>query len=106
MLRSLVGSEMCIRDRVNLEAVAAQHVVVFDAGSDEERGFSLTATTAVSAILFAGKRLKEPIAWHGPIVMNTQDEITETFRELQSGDFPPVRVNWDYKHIANKPNSS
>ena len=76
---------------------------VFDASDDGERGISLAATTPVSAILFAGKRLNEPIAWHGPIVMNTDAEIKQTFMELQSGNFPPVRVDWDYRRIANKP---
>lgn len=86
-------------------SIAPQSVVVFDAGSDSERGFELTATSAgpVSAILFAGKRLKEPIAWHGPIVMNTQAEIDATFQELRQGAFPPKRVPWDYHVIAAKP---
>jgi redox-sensitive bicupin YhaK (pirin superfamily) len=87
------------------ESVARQTVVQLDASSDSARGFQLTAgpSAPVSAILFAGKRLNEPIAWHGPIVMNTQTEIDQTFRELRSGNFPPVRVDWDYRQIANKP---
>jgi len=27
------------------------------------------------------------VAWHGPIVMNTQEELAQAFRELQSGTF-------------------
>lgn len=38
-------------------------------------------------ILFAGKPLNEPIAWGGPIVMNTDEELDEAFRELQLGTF-------------------
>ncbi|MFZ4523908.1 MAG: pirin family protein [Bacteroidales bacterium] len=38
-------------------------------------------------ILIAGKPIKEPIAWNGPIVMNTQEELNTAFRELRSGDF-------------------
>jgi len=87
--------------------VPHQSVVQFDLSSSSSgrRAFELTAGAAgpVSAILFAGKRLNEPIAWHGPIVMNTQAEIQKTFRELRTGAFPPVRVPWDYHTVANKP---
>ena len=37
--------------------------------------------------LVAGRPLKEPVAWHGPIVMNTRDELVEAMRELQNGTF-------------------
>lgn len=83
-----------------------QAVVAFDARAEpEKRGFEVQASGAgpVSAILFAGKRLNEPIAWQGPIVMNTQAQLDQTFAEMRLGKFPPVRVPWDYHHIANKP---
>ena len=38
-------------------------------------------------ILVSGKPLHEPIAWHGPIVMNTRDEIHEAMSDLQRGTF-------------------
>lgn len=41
-------------------------------------------------LLFAGKPLKEPIAWGGPIVMNTKEELNEAFRELSEGTFTRV----------------
>jgi len=79
-------------------------VAVLDATSDEARGFAFTAGGEGAAfMLFAGKKLQEPIAWHGPIVMNTEAQIRETFAEIRSGSFPPVRVPWDYKRIATKP---
>ena len=40
-------------------------------------------------LLFAGKKLAEPIAWHGPIVMNSQQQIVETFQEMRAGEAPP-----------------
>lgn len=36
---------------------------------------------------FAGKPLQEPVAWGGPIVMNTREELDEAFTELQDGTF-------------------
>ena len=41
----------------------------------------------VRFLLVAGKPLKEPVAWYGPIVMNTQDELRIAFREYEAGTF-------------------
>jgi len=38
-------------------------------------------------LLVAGKPLKEPIAWGGPIVMNTKEELNLAFDEFRSGRF-------------------
>jgi len=38
-------------------------------------------------IFAQGRPLNEPIAWRGPIVMNTSDEIYETFQDLNDGTF-------------------
>jgi quercetin 2,3-dioxygenase len=38
-------------------------------------------------LLVAGKPLHEPVAWYGPIVMNTREEIVQAFSELQHGNF-------------------
>jgi len=36
---------------------------------------------------FSAKPLKEPIAWGGPIVMNTKEELNQAFWELREGTF-------------------
>lgn len=38
-------------------------------------------------LFFSGPRLKEPIAWGGPIVMNTREELERAFDELEMGTF-------------------
>lgn len=38
-------------------------------------------------LLVSGKPLQEPVAWHGPIVMNTQAELREAMQELNDGTF-------------------
>ncbi|PLY00379.1 MAG: hypothetical protein C0622_08905, partial [Desulfuromonas sp.] len=41
----------------------------------------------VRFLLVSGKPLQEPIAWGGPIVMNTQEELEQAFDELRNGNF-------------------
>jgi len=42
---------------------------------------------ALRFLLVSGKPLNEPVAWRGPIVMNTQKELVTAFRELDEGTF-------------------
>ena len=41
----------------------------------------------VRFLLFAGAPLREPIAWGGPIVMNTREELNQAFEEIRNGTF-------------------
>ena len=38
-------------------------------------------------LLVSGRPIEEPVAWHGPIVMNTQEELRRAYAELQDGTF-------------------
>ena len=54
------------------------------------RGDEVTVTSGdqgVRFLLISGAPLREPIAWHGPIVMNTQAELRTAMRELNNGTF-------------------
>ncbi len=46
-----------------------------------------TKDNSARFFLLAGKRLNEPIAWGGPIVMNTKEELNIAFRELKENKF-------------------
>jgi hypothetical protein len=59
-------------------------LVLFDSGDE------VVVTAGDGGIRFlmvSGKPLKEPVAWQGPIVMNTQDELRQAFAELKLGTF-------------------
>ncbi len=46
-----------------------------------------TEDSALRFIVLSGKPLKEPIWWHGPIVMNSQEQIVEAMNDLRNGKF-------------------
>ncbi len=55
-----------------------------------DRGDEITVQAGPEGIRFllvSGKPLEEPVAWYGPIVMNTQAELQTAMRELQTGKF-------------------
>jgi redox-sensitive bicupin YhaK (pirin superfamily) len=55
-----------------------------------DRGDEVTVQAGPEGIRFllvSGKPLGEPVAWHGPIVMNTRDEIRQAMEDLRNGTF-------------------
>ncbi len=62
-----------------------ENAVLFDNSGDE-----LAITTGEEAarfLLVTGRPLGEPVAWYGPIVMNTRAELRQAFHELEEGTF-------------------
>jgi quercetin 2,3-dioxygenase len=59
-------------------------LVLFDRG-DEVRVEA--GENGIRFLLVAGRPLQEPVAWYGPIVMNTQEQLREAFEDLERGTF-------------------
>jgi redox-sensitive bicupin YhaK (pirin superfamily) len=65
-------------------AIAAKQAVLFSEGALLQ---VKAAESGLRFLLAAGRPLQEPIAWGGPIVMNTQEELDLAFRELKENTF-------------------
>lgn len=59
-------------------------LVLFDSGDEV---VVQAGDDGVRFLLVSGRPLQEPVAWYGPIVMNTQEQLRQAFEELQEGTF-------------------
>jgi redox-sensitive bicupin YhaK (pirin superfamily) len=59
-------------------------LVLFDKGDEVvvEAG-----DEGIRFLLVSGKPIEEPVAWYGPIVMNTDAELQQAYEELRNGSF-------------------
>ena len=77
--KEIEGEEVHFRDMSG-----DRTLVLFDTGDEVvvhagEKG--------IRFLLVSGKPIKEPVAWYGPIVMNSQEELRQAVKELQNGSF-------------------
>jgi hypothetical protein len=70
-------------DRQTAEA-HNRSLVLFDAGDDVT---VQAGPEGIRFLLISGRPLKEPVAWYGPIVMNTEEELRQAYAELRAGTF-------------------
>lgn len=59
-------------------------LILFDRGDEVE---VQAGEEGIRFLLVSGKPLGEPVAWYGPIVMNTQEQLQKAFEELKEGTF-------------------
>jgi quercetin 2,3-dioxygenase len=59
-------------------------LILFDRGDEVE---VQAGEDGIRFLLVSGKPLEEPVAWSGPIVMNTQEQLRQAFAELDRGTF-------------------
>lgn len=69
------------------ENIPNEEAILLDSGDT----ISLTASKqGARVLLVGGRKLEEPIAWRGPIVMNSEKELNQAFYEYQQGTFIKV----------------
>jgi redox-sensitive bicupin YhaK (pirin superfamily) len=68
----------------NTEMVPTDHFTLFENSGEE---FSIEAKGNAVVLILSGEPINEPIVAHGPFVMNTQEEITQAFNDVNMGRF-------------------
>lgn len=77
--KELAGEELNIRDMSGNRTL-----VQFDTGDEVT---VQAGEHGIRFLLVSGKPIEEPVAWHGPIVMNTQAELRRAMQDLNNGTF-------------------
>src|SRR5438552_5727677 len=82
--RAVLTDQVAKPDAPPVYDVRNHSLVLFDRGDEivVEAG-----EQGIRFLLVSGKPIEEPVAWQGPIVMNTQAQLREAFAELQNGTF-------------------
>ena len=77
--KEILGEELNIRDlsgNRTLVRFGTGDEIVVKAGHE-----------GIRFLLVAGSPIREPVAWHGPIVMNTKEELQQAFNDLRNNKF-------------------
>ncbi len=77
--KEAAGEEILIRDQTGNRSL-----VLFGTG---EEVTVQAGDKGIRFLLVSGTPIEEPVAWHGPIVMNTQEELRQAMRDLNAGTF-------------------
>ncbi|MFY9244314.1 MAG: pirin-like C-terminal cupin domain-containing protein, partial [Roseicyclus sp.] len=77
--KEVMGQELNIRD------MSGDRTLVRFGTGDEVT--VQAGPNGVRFLLISGAPIEEPVAWHGPIVMNTQEELQQAMRDLCNGTF-------------------
>jgi redox-sensitive bicupin YhaK (pirin superfamily) len=67
-----------------LERTGNRSLVLFDDGDDVT---VQAGDEGIRFLLVSGRPIEEPVAWYGPIVMNTREQLQQAFSELRDGTF-------------------
>ena len=71
-------------DAVTRERTGNRSLVLFDSGDEV---VVQAGDEGIRFLLVSGKPIEEPVAWYGPIVMNTKTELQQALTELRNGTF-------------------
>jgi redox-sensitive bicupin YhaK (pirin superfamily) len=82
--RAVLTEQVAKPDAAPVYDIGNHSLVLFD------RGDEITVQAGPGGIRFlliSGRPIEEPVAWYGPIVMNTQEQLRQAMAELQDGTF-------------------
>ena len=82
--QSVKTEHLDLSGEVSREEMGNRSLVLFDNGNEVT---VQAGAQGIRFLLVSGRPLEEPVAWRGPIVMNTQEELQQAFSELQNGSF-------------------
>ena len=68
----------------DIEKVAEDSFALFERDGEK---FTVTASEDAVVLILSGEPIREPIAAHGPFVMNTRQELIEAFDDFNNGKF-------------------
>lgn len=69
------------------QVVSEGEMVLFDREGD---GVTVSANSDAIILVLTGEPINEPVVWHGPFVMNTEEEIERTIADFRSGRFGAI----------------
>jgi redox-sensitive bicupin YhaK (pirin superfamily) len=79
-----VKTETAGTDVISRDQTGNRALVLFDRGDDVTVH---AGENGIRFLLVSGKPIEEPVAWYGPIVMNTQEQLRQAYTELREGTF-------------------
>ncbi len=82
--RGVLTEQIDGTDAVKREQTGNRSLVLFDSGDEV---VVQASEEGIRFLLVSGKPIEEPVAWYGPIVMNTQEQLRQAVTELQQGTF-------------------
>jgi redox-sensitive bicupin YhaK (pirin superfamily) len=68
----------------SIDETGNRSLVLFDVGDEVVVS---AGEQGIRFLLVSGKPLEEPVAWYGPIVMNTEEQLRQAYAELRDGTF-------------------
>src|SRR6267143_1766234 len=82
--RAVLTEQVAKPDAPPVYDVGNHSLVLFDRGDEI---VVQAGDEGIRFLLVSGKPIEEPVAWYGPIVMNTQEQLRQAMAELQTGAF-------------------
>ena len=82
--RAVLTEQVAKADAAPVYDARNHSLVLFDRGDEI---MVQAGGEGIRFLLVSGKPIEEPVAWYGPIVMNTQEELRQAIADLRTGDF-------------------